>query len=544
MKKSLLIFVIALVSILSYSQKDKKFQNPSSPGSIDMGLSTNVFYLSANGAISDADIGINSMTFGTDNTSAIQNVLDKAKSNPIIVYWDGKYSVTGLKVYSNTKIIAFEGCGAILRNNSDKHLLENGNMSSSSYGNSNISIWGGIWNGNGFNDDLNPAQIHDNPQVGWICTFCFLGVENLSIKDVVIYKPRTFALNTCNVRNIFIQNVRVDVGESAPINCDGLHINGPSENIIIKDCIIRAKDDHISIQADYAKDNHRPLFGDNDVGNTYGDITDVTIDNIKLEGGLFGIRLLSRENLIDKIRISNIHGITKEYWLIVDNYFQGEPRVTNPGKGKFGTIIIEDINVESTGRFVSFTVNNSYANIHANVECIVFKTINRNSYNDDNFPSILVTGEGRTVKKLIIEGYNASESTVLASKTSNHIEINGARVKYLSISNSNVTRDHPANSSPLLCVKNEGYVDCLQLDNIYCDGINNIVDVQGAISLISATNIIHMNATEGEGTFKAAGKITIPDLVLTNYTGVLPTSGEGTFVKTRGDGFTKSSVLK
>ncbi len=517
MKNLFWLLFIILTCFKSFAQQVNNLSE------LPRNIRASVYFLSQNGAISDADLSEGSVVFGTDNTTAIQNVLDKAQSEPIAVYWDGKYSVTGLKVYSNTTIIAFEGCGAILRNNSDKALLENANRSFSTYADFDISIQGGIWNGNGFNDIINPAQIHDNPKegfVGWVSVFRFFGVENLTIKDAVIYRPRTFALHAGKVKNVFIQNVQIDVGESAPINCDGLHFDGPSENITIKDCVIRAKDDHIAFNAD-----EQPG----------GDITDITIDNIKLENGLFGIRLLSRKYLVDKVRISNIHGITKEYWLIVDNYWQSKPKEN----GNFGTIIIEDINVESTGEYVPY-VHHSYANINANAECLIFKTINRNKYEDDNFPSILINGEGKTIKKLIIEGYNASENTDETAKITNHIEINGVRVNYLAISNSSVTRDSPANSSSLLCVKNGGSVDYLQLDNIYCKGINNIVNAQGTISQISASNIIHKNANVGEGTFKAAEKITIPDLVLTTYSGSVQTSGTGTFVKIRGDGFTKN----
>ncbi len=98
------IIPVFFITYFSYSQiQDKPSKSP------------NVYYLSACGAVSDADPGIKSVTFGTDNTAVIQGVLDKAQYHPIIVYWDGKYSVTGLKIYSNTSIIAFEGCGAILR---------------------------------------------------------------------------------------------------------------------------------------------------------------------------------------------------------------------------------------------------------------------------------------------------------------------------------------------------------------------------------------------------------------------------------------------
>ncbi len=328
----------------------------------------NVYYLSVCGAVSDADPEMNSVTFGTDNTAVIQGVLDKAKLHPIIVYWDGKYSVTGLKIYSNTSIIAFEGCGAILRNHSDQCLLRNADISFTSFADSNISIQGGIWNGNGFNDLINPAQVHDNPDggfLGWNSVFQFFGVENLKIKDAIIYKPRTFAMHAGKIKNVFIQNVKIDVGEKAPINCDGLYFVGPSENITIRDCDILAKDDHIAF---------------NCPEEPGGAITNVTIDNIRLAGGLFGIRLYSTKDLVDKIMISNIHGMTREYWLVAE----------------------------------------------------------------------------------------------------------------------------------------------------------------GQIGHISASNIIHSEAGKGQGTFNAKEGITIPEIVLTNYTGNQPLCGKGKFQKTRGEGFNKT----
>ena len=525
------VISVFFITYFSYSQVQDKSSK-----------SQNVYYLSAFGAISDADIDKNSTSFGTDNTAIIQSVLDKAKSNSILIYWDGKYSVTGLTIYSNTKIIAFEGCGAILRNNSNKCLLSNVSWASAATSfDSNISIQGGIWNGNGFNDALTPAQVHDNAGDGWICAFRFINVKNLTFKDATIYKPRTFSFHAQNVENVFIQNVRIDVGKDAPINCDGLSFVGPDKDVTIRDCVILAKDDHIAFNADIPLelkwDNINNLYR-----KFYGDITNITIDNVKFEGGLFGIRLLSCKSRIDNVTIRNIHGTTKEYWLIIDNYWQNSFPINNPGDGNIGKIFIENINVESVGK-IPFSVHHSYANIDANAELIVFKNMNRNKFAEDNFPSILIAGKNKTIKKLIIEGYNSSENTETTPKTTSHIEINGAKVNYLSISNSTVTRDYPANNCPLLSVKDGGSVDCLQMDHIYCKGINNLVDAQGTICHISASNIIHTEAAAGEGTFKATGQITIPEIVLTNYTGDRPTSGEGNFIKTSGDGFIGNEVI-
>ena len=75
--KHLISCVIALflITCFGYSQiHDKSAESP------------NAYYLSAFGAISDANLDKNSTSFGTDNTAIIQKVLDKAQFNPIIVY--------------------------------------------------------------------------------------------------------------------------------------------------------------------------------------------------------------------------------------------------------------------------------------------------------------------------------------------------------------------------------------------------------------------------------------------------------------------------
>jgi hypothetical protein len=101
MKLSFLALIIVMVFNTGFSQSERKTHEQSSVVNKSNGLPANVYYLSASGAISDAEIGMNSIKFGTDNTSVIQNVLDKAKNSPITVYWDGRYSVTGLKISKN-----------------------------------------------------------------------------------------------------------------------------------------------------------------------------------------------------------------------------------------------------------------------------------------------------------------------------------------------------------------------------------------------------------------------------------------------------------
>ena len=55
MKRVLLVIMIVMVSGTGFSQNNKKLQNSPAPDRVNDGLSQNVFYLSVNGAISDAD---------------------------------------------------------------------------------------------------------------------------------------------------------------------------------------------------------------------------------------------------------------------------------------------------------------------------------------------------------------------------------------------------------------------------------------------------------------------------------------------------------
>ncbi|NCB09138.1 MAG: hypothetical protein EOM73_13360, partial [Bacteroidia bacterium] len=69
MKKALLIILTVMAFATGFSQPDKKHVERK-----NINVPENVYYLSMCGAISDAEIGMNSVTFGTDNTSVIQSV--------------------------------------------------------------------------------------------------------------------------------------------------------------------------------------------------------------------------------------------------------------------------------------------------------------------------------------------------------------------------------------------------------------------------------------------------------------------------------------
>ena len=75
-------------------------------------------------------------------------------------------------------------------------------------------------------------------------------MDNLIVRDAILYKPATYALAAANVTHVLYENIIVDVGPDPLINNDGLHIDGNSQYGVIRHCIINAHDDGIGLNAD------------------------------------------------------------------------------------------------------------------------------------------------------------------------------------------------------------------------------------------------------------------------------------------------------
>lgn len=460
----------------------------------------NTYFLSSYGALSDAEIGMNSVTFGTDNTSVIQSVLDKAKDGPITVYWDGKYSVTGLKIYSNTTIIANAGCGAILRNHSDKSILINACQSFSSEKDSNIVIIGGIWNGNYYNPEIRRgAQSKGDSISGLVGCFRFYGVDNLIVRDAILYKPATYALAAANVTHVLYENIIVDVGPDPLINNDGLHIDGNSQYGVIRHCILNTHDDGIGLNADdlYLKWFDRkgtPSYKVFYTEKAAGPISDILIDDITLNSSLFGIRILSGKSRVDRITIRNIKGYTKGYAVVIDNYQHDPGILTWAGPGNIGTINIEDFDVAIyTGKIKM--PNESCINVSTNVEQLIIKNLKR-KYFGAGEPTIFIKGKNTVIGTMELDGYYSLDST--RNSTIAHVLVDGATINQLSISNASVSRiyNETENNSVLLKTQNKSKINYLQFNRINTDGIASVLyNATGNLNVINGSNIIHVNAS-------------------------------------------------
>ncbi len=535
--KKLFIFIIAVMVVnTSFSQ----FKNNTK-------LPKHVYYLSANGAISDAEIGMNSVVFGTDNTLAIQNVLDKAKNSPITVYWDGKYSVTGLKIYSNTTVIANAGCGAILRNHSDKSIITNANKSFTTRKDSNIVIIGGTWNGNYYNPEIpKGAQSKGDSINGVVACFRFYGVDNLIVRDAILYKPATYALAAANVTHVLYEDITVDVGPDPLINNDGIHIDGNSQYGIIRHCVLNTHDDAIGLNAD---DQYSYAFGKKGVyskddfftADAAGPISDILIDDITINSQLFGIRILSGKSRVDRITIRNVKGYTKEYALVIDNYQHNPSVVTWAGPGNIGTINVEDFDVAINPYEKVRMSNRSCINVSTNVEQLILKNIKR-KYFDTEEPTIYIKGENTVIGSLEIDGYYSLDTT--KSSAISHILVDGASINNLCITNATARRieNEIRNNSVLLKTLNNSNIRFLQFNRIYTDGIASIItNPSGNLNIVNASNIIHVNSF-ARSPFHFNNEINdIKTITISNFysSSNQITSGKSKILNKNGDAFYK-----
>lgn len=543
MKNSFLILILTMLfnSVCSQSAGKPASQPPGN--SKNNGLPSHVYYLSTHGAISDAEIGMNSVTFGTDNTAAIQSVLDKAKNSPVTVYWDGKYSVTGLKIYSNTTIIANAGCGAILRNHSDKSIFINASQSFGSEKDSNIVISGGIWNGNYYNPEIpKAAQSKGNRVNGLVGCFRFYGVDNLIVRDAILYKPATYALAAANVTHVLYENIIVDVGPNPLINNDGLHIDGNSQYGVIRHCILNTHDDGIGLNAD---DLYLHWYNSND-GNPEksfyteacaGPISDILIDDITFNSSLFGIRILSGKSRVDRITIRNIKGYTKGYAVVIDNYQHNPPLVTWAGPGNIGTVNIEDFDV-SIYPGPENMPNESCINVSTNVEQLICKNIKRKHFSAGE-PTIYIRGKNTVIGNMEIDGYYSLD-TADNSKIS-HILVEGSKVNQLSISNASIrsTNKEIPNSSILLETANDCIINYLQFSRIATEGIASVIsNSSGNLNVINASNIIYINANSQYPFYLNNDKNAVKSLTISNFYGSgLINGGASRILSKKGDAF-------
>lgn len=313
---------------------------------------------------------------GTDDTAAIQAVLDEAKDDNIGIHliMDGAALISGLLVYSDTTIECINSdCGFYLKDFSDDAIIKNGNLSTGEIKDKNITLKGGSYNQNCLNQNRLLPEDKIFPQ-GENCSksvtvFKFFGVEDFTMDSVTIIDQKTYACIMGNWKNVVMNNINIPLPHEVPgTNQDGLHFHSPGEFLKITNCRGRTGDDFIALNTDE--------------GNGENSITDVIIDGVYLENSDQAIRILCwNKGRIDRVSIKNVSGKFKSFGFFIQPFFPGPC-------GSFGNITIENVDLEQTEHIYPY-MNPFLFHIGGKIDSITLKNINvRYNHKDFNVISV------------------------------------------------------------------------------------------------------------------------------------------------------------
>jgi len=237
-----------------------------------------------------------------DDTAAIQKALTGGQRTVVIP--PGTYRIrTALMVDSSTTIQAAPD--AIIRlgdgagTNTGVFLLTNRDPAG---GNTNITVEGGIWDGN---NEHNPRGRDGDPNGYTGTAINFVNVRHLALRNLTIRNPEAFSIRLGEVEDFVVEDIRFDHTRIRP-NQDGVHVGGFCQRGVIRK--LRAltprttNDDMVALNADDATDRVINL------GMKCGPIRDITVENLRAEDAYTFVRLLSFGELIENVTISDVTG--------------------------------------------------------------------------------------------------------------------------------------------------------------------------------------------------------------------------------------------
>lgn len=320
-------------------------------------------------AVLDSDVNFGG---GTDDTAALQSVLDKAQDGiPVKLIMDGAALVSGLKLWSNTTIECVNpSCGFYQKEQSNCPIITNYDWERLDRNIHDITILGGTYNQNCLNQLHHVAETPEMKGancfegIHGVCAMEFTGVENLLVRDAKIVDFRTYAFMLTNFKCATIENVWLDLPNRMHAqNQDGFHFWGPGQFLKVHNCGGKVGDDVMNIGPDE--------------GDGCSDITDVIVDGLFLDDADQAIRILSRgTGLVDRVTIRNVHGSYRSFGFYINSWFPG---VT---AGNFGDIFIENVNLTHTAPNYDYRPPMLFS-VGGDIRCLTLKNI-RHEYPIDN----------------------------------------------------------------------------------------------------------------------------------------------------------------
>jgi len=303
---------------------------------------------------------------GTDDTKAIQQLLDKALEHPLHLVMDGAALVGGLVFHSNTTIECLnQSCGFYLKDHVSVPLLQNSNQNFYEIKTENVCLYGGTYNFNCLHQEHHrqpEGHAFDDNSIDdfvncWTFGFRIYGIKNLVIRDVTTIDQRTFTMMIANFENVTMDNIDIQLPNILfGQNQDGLHFWGPGRFLTLTNIKGTSGDDIIALAPDE--------------GDSKSSITDVLIDGLMLKEADQAIRLLSRgKGRLDRVVIRNVSGEFKSFGFFINPWFRGDGI-----EGNIGHITFE--NIDLTQKNHKYTYSSPLLfRLGGTIERLTFKNI-------------------------------------------------------------------------------------------------------------------------------------------------------------------------
>ncbi len=315
------------------------------------------------------------------------------------------YTDKSFVVPSNREIIADKNAEIILIKGVKSLLLRNENVIDGSdkpiprtaVKDENISITGGIW-GEENDERLGYGESgcfdENNSMVGVSTCFLLSNVKNLILKNLTFRHTAGFAIQMGNISGFKVEDICFD-------GCfaDGLHINGGTENGMVKNLYGHTEDDLIALNA-YDWDNSSINFGrienlvvDGVKCETGGNVH----KSIRIQPGIYPYKNGEKEDcFIKNLTIKNVSGVACFKMYLQTPAYTTLPE-KNVGVGRMENVRFKNVSADTsepvdkqpnylsgntvTGNFATFEVGSNVKNlVFYNVRTILNKAKYPNSY--------------------------------------------------------------------------------------------------------------------------------------------------------------------
>lgn len=280
----------------------------------------------------------------SDDGAVIQKALDLAAGCGEVIIPDGNYLVRlPLCVSSGTVISSDKNARIIFSGELPKHrgdfLIKNKNPDT---GDSDITIKGGIWDGNYDGKNNKKAALFD---MNGFCgaTMNFINVKNLKLLDFSVVNSTAFFIRMGKIDGFVIEDI-LFTADHLTGNQDGVHLSGECRNgriSRIKATRGQTNDDLIALNADDC------VTRVDNLDLVRGPIENITIEDIEAENCFTFTRMASVTSPIRNISFKNVNVGCRMYFLNADGLRYCATPIIKEEDYPEGTGCIENVTMEN-----------------------------------------------------------------------------------------------------------------------------------------------------------------------------------------------------